>query len=204
VAGAVSGLDRSGLNSYAFVNGLPGDSFVNDAFASHPTVASMFATAGATVLGTAAQGALNSSSRTFDSQVRFTLDTSGLSGDLLVGLLDHASFGHGFDSLTFSIVEQGVTVLSTAFGSLSAAEAFFDDRVLDLGSFTSGSTLDLSFNFELVASSVGNGFGEDFVFGATPGAVPEPSTLSLFSLAALATFALRRHWPGLRDHTRPI
>jgi hypothetical protein len=197
IVGVVAGLDHSGLNSYAFTTALPGSSFVSNAFATHPTVASAFDAAGASVLGTAAQGAFYAidatGSRTYDSQARFTFDTSHLSGDLLVGLLDNASFGAGFDSLTFSIAEQGVTVFNTAVTTLAAAEAFFDDRVLDLGSSTVGPNLDLSFDFDLVASNVGNGFGEDFLFGATSSAaVPEPSTLSLFGLAALMTFALRR------------
>jgi hypothetical protein len=204
IAGVVAGLDHSGLNSYAFTTGLPGSSFVSNAFATHPAVGSAFNATGASVLGTAAQGAFYASdatgSRTYDSQVTFTFDTSHLSGDLLVGMLDHVSFGAGFDSLTFSIAEQGVTVFNTAFTTLAAAEAFFDDRVLDLSSSTVGSNLDLSFDFDLVASNVGNGFGEDFLFGATASAaVPEPSTLSLFGLAALMTIALRHSRRGARD-----
>ena len=90
-----------------------------------------FTAAGATVLGTAAQGAFYASdapgaARTYDSHVTFTFDTNHLSGDFLIGLLDNASFGTGFDSLTFSIVERDSTVPSTSFTTLSAAQSFFD------------------------------------------------------------------------------
>jgi hypothetical protein len=204
IAGDVAGLDHSGLNSYAFTTALPDSSFVSNAFATHPVVGSAFNAAGASVLGTAAQGAFYASDATgsliYDSQAKFTFDTSHLSGDLLVGLLDHASFGAGFDSLTFSIAEQGLTVFNTAFTTFAAAEAFFDDRVLDLGSSTVGPNLDLLFDFDLIASKGGNGFGEDFLLGAaSSAAVPEPSTLSLLGLAALMTIALRHSRRGARD-----
>jgi hypothetical protein len=133
----VTGLDQSGLNAYGFATGLPGASFVNGALAANPAVAAKFEGAGATVLGTVAQGAFNARDatgpHTYSSAIDITLDTTHLTGDLLVGLLCNTAFGIGFDSLSFTITVEGATVESAHFTTLSAAESFFDDNPLDLG-----------------------------------------------------------------------
>jgi hypothetical protein len=115
-------------------------------------------------------------------------------------LLDHATFGSGFDSLEFKIREDGSILVDQAFTTLFAAESCFDDRVLDLGTFAFGSDLHLVFDFNLVASDIGDGFGQDFILGAasrvviTPRDMPEPGTLPLFGfgLAALLIIIRRR------------
>jgi hypothetical protein len=197
-------LDTTGLNAYAFANGLPSSSFVSAAFGGHPTIAAAFGSAGATVLGAGAQGAFYSTggigSHTYSSSIDWDFDTTNLSGDLLVGLLDHASFGADFDSLIFTITEDGMTLVNQAFPGLTSAESYFNDRVLDLGTFAHESDLDLVFSFDLTASSAGDGFGEDFIFGAAssqvipipPGQVPEPGTLGIFASGFVAAMLWRR------------
>src|SRR5207302_5049853 len=87
-----------------------------------------------------------------------------------------------------------------------SAAKFFTDNILDLGTFARESNFDLAFNFDLTASSLGSGFGEDFIFGAgsgvviepPPGAVPEPGTLALFGLGGALALPPRRPADALR------
>ena len=66
------------------------------------------------------------------------------------------------------------TILSQTFSSLAAADSFFDDQVINLGS-SYGPGVDLTFAYTLTADGPG-GYGLDFVVG---GAVPEPSTWAM-------------------------
>jgi hypothetical protein len=212
VARNVSDLDQSGLTAYAFGTGLPGGAFVNGALSTHPNIGSAFSASGALVLGTGAEGAYfandGTTANTFESDLTFDLNTTSLSGDLLVGLLDNLTFGSGFDRLEFRIIKQGATVLDDVFTNASAAQGFFDDHILNLGTFSNIQPLDLEFSLVLTASSPGQGFGEDLLFGAVssvvpppPGGAPEPNILALFALALVLLMA--RGWntvftPGRR------
>ena len=117
----------------------------------------------------------------------------GYGGDLLLGLIgsqeDGFAGGLGFQSLEFTITANGVELLDTTFRSLSIAESFFRDSVIDLGS-DFGPDIDLTFGYTLVADGSG-GFGFDFAVG---GAVPETSTwaMMLLGFAGLGYAGYRR------------
>ena len=97
--------------------------------------------------------------------------------------------GLGFQSIEFTIEANGVEILDTTFRSLTIAESFFRDNVIDLGS-SLGPNIDLTFGYTLVADGSG-GFGFDFAVG---GAVPEPSTwaMMLLGFAGLGYAGYRR------------
>jgi hypothetical protein len=119
------------------------------------------------------ESATTSASSTFDF---------GYGGDLELGLIGNQENGFaggaGFQSMEFTIEANGVEILDTTFRSLSIAESFFRDQVIDLGS-NFGSDIDLTFGYTLVADGPG-GFGFDFALGgAVPQAVPEPSTWAM-------------------------
>jgi hypothetical protein len=111
----------------------------------------------------------------------------------VLGLIDdqHAGFtgGLGFQSLEFTILDNGVEIFDLTFNSLTVAESFFDDSVINLGS-NLGPDIDLTFAYNLVADGSG-GFGFDVVVG---GAVPEPSTwaMMLLGFAGLGYTGYRR------------
>jgi hypothetical protein len=99
-------------------------------------------------------------------------------GNLQLGLIDdqHAGFpgGLGFQSMEFTILDNGVEILDLTFESLAVAESFFDDSVIILGS-NLGPNIDLTFGYTLVADGSG-GFGFELAIG---GAVPESSTWAM-------------------------
>jgi hypothetical protein len=97
--------------------------------------------------------------------------------------------GLGFQSMEFTILDNGVEILDLTFESLAVAESFFHDSVINLGS-NLGPDIDLTFGYNLVADGTG-GFGFDLAVG---GAVPEPSTwaMMLVGFAGLGYAGYRR------------
>jgi PEP-CTERM motif len=147
------------------------------------------------VLGTAIFGANYASNDAGESgsySAGSTFDF-GYGGDLLVGLIDDQVSGFaggiGFQSMEFTIEANGVEILDRTFLSLTVAESFFRDNVIDLGS-NLGPNIDLTFGYTLVADGSG-GFGFDLAIG---GAVPEPSTwaMMLVGFAGLGFAGYRR------------
>jgi hypothetical protein len=99
--------------------------------------------------------------------------------------------GLGFQSLEFTITANGVEILDSTFRSLSIAESFFHDSVIDLGS-DFGPDIDLTFGYKLVADWSG-GFGFDFAVGGIA-AAPETSTwaMMLLGFAGIGYVGYRR------------
>jgi hypothetical protein len=139
-------------------------------------------------------------SLTYTNSARFQLDTSSLSGELKVGLLNLQYTGSGFDSLSFDIIESGVITseLDYTFSSLSMAQIFFRDDVIDLGSVSNlgSGDLDLTFNFALTGNALGQGFNTDFLFAtvspsSTAAPEPAPPLLLAFGLVLIVLGRLR-------------
>jgi len=82
--------------------------------------------------------------------------------------------GSGFQSMTLDIIANGKDIVATTFRSLSTAESFFRDDVINLGS-SLGPNVDLTVAYSLMANGPG-GFDFDFAVG---GAVPETSTWAM-------------------------
>jgi PEP-CTERM motif len=133
------------------------------------------------VFGTAILGANyvtdgGGASHTYSGSATFDF---GYGGDLMLALIDDQLTGFagglGFQSMEFTIVDNGVEILDSIFESLAVAESFFHDNVVDLGPSLGGPGIDLTIGYNLVADGSG-GFGFDFAVG---GAVPEPSTWAM-------------------------
>ena len=125
-------------------------------------------------------------------------------GDLLLGLIDdqQAGFsdGLGFQSMDFYVAVNGSDILDVNLTSLAVAESFFQDIVLNLGSYSG--LVDLTFGYTLVADGSG-GFGVDYAFG---GAVPETSTwaMMLIGFAGLGFAGYRRAKVAKRRSPGPL
>ncbi len=94
----------------------------------------------------------------------------------------------GFDNLEFQVDVNGINTFTFDTHSLTSAETFFNDRMVDFGHLQPGNqTIDLIYT--LTASQVGAGFG--FTYTAN---IPEPSTwaMMLTGFAGVGFAALRR------------
>ena len=135
--------------------------------AAHPNVATAFSDPSAVVFGAGVQGAAYvdgaGGTQEYVSSLVFNVDTSGLSGDLVLGLLDDDVGATGFSSLTFMVT--GVAdAIDVTFTSLSDAAAYFTDQALDLGS-VGGSTGVVTVKLDVTMDAAGQGFGQDFLLG---------------------------------------
>ncbi|MGZ5172038.1 MAG: PEP-CTERM sorting domain-containing protein, partial [Burkholderiales bacterium] len=197
--------------AYAYATGLPSASYVSGVLAANPTVNGTFGATGFSVLSTTSMGgafaADASGQRSYHSEFDLKLDTSRFTaaGRLYIGMLDDVAFfdtgGNAFDSLRFKVDRDGGSLYDLTFNTLGQAESFFNDKVRDLGAFDLNSITDLDFNFWFNGSTVGAGFGFDFLLGANSaftfppdgsiGLVPEPNSLALM-LASLFLITIMR------------
>ncbi|HWE96659.1 MAG TPA: hypothetical protein VG269_22050 [Tepidisphaeraceae bacterium] len=136
---------------------------------------------------------------TFTATAELNVGTNELTSpqDLEVGLLTSNTFSGGFDSLRFQIASAGTTLVDQAFTSPTAASAYFNDNLLELGSInpTNANSLDLSFRMDFTGSKIQE-FDNELIFGnGTPGAgqaAPEPGSLALLGCAVAGLLARRR------------
>ncbi len=173
----------NGLNAFAYANGAPSAATVAAQLATHTRVAT--ALAGGSVLGFGSMGAnygAAGGSHTYAADTVYTFSPTA-STKLTLGLLDFTSYGGGFESLSLSAKNGANSIFSTTFTDLATAEAYFDDRVIDLGNFATGAR-SLTLSFSLTASGAK---GADFSY-LVSSALP-PSAASLRTSAALSPTA---------------
>jgi hypothetical protein len=165
-----------GQTAYAFTVGDPNKAYTATLIGGEGNIADALLGPifGAAILGANyASGGGESDTYTATSTIDFVYG-----GDLTLGLIGDQQSGFnggaGFESIEFTVLAGGTTILDQTFSSLAAADSFFDDQVINLGS-SYGPGVDLTFTYTLTADGPG-GYGLDFVVG---GAVPEPSTWAM-------------------------
>ena len=187
-----------GQTAYAFSVGLPDKDYATTLIGGASNVGGALLGPGDIVFGTAILGANYApdgagESHTYSASAMFDVNYRG---DLQLGLIDNLQDGFagglGFQSIEFYVMSNRSEILDRSFTDLLSAEAFFNDGVTNLGSYSG--TADLTFGYNLVADGAG-GFGVDLAFG---GAVPEPSTwaMLLIGLAGLGFAGYRRARAG--------
>jgi hypothetical protein len=189
-----------GQTAYAFSTALPDKANAATLIDGASNVANALLGPRDAVFGTAILGANyatdgGGASHTYSATSTFDF---GYGGDLMLGLIGSQENGFaggvGFQSMEFTIVENGVEILDSTFESLPVAESFFHHSVINLGSSLGGPGIDLTIAYNLVADGSG-GFGFDFAIG---GAVPETSTwaMMLIGFAGLSYAGYRRARAG--------
>jgi VCBS repeat-containing protein len=183
-AGTPFGFDDGSHNSYGFATELPSASYVAGELTSHANVDTFLGASGASVFGAGTQGAANpktaSGEQEYLSTTGWVLDGSQLTGDIIIGLLDTQTVG-SFDTLKLFVDVVGSQDFheSFSFTSLGAAQPFFTDQALDIGSFTSapGVPVTVSITVDLFTNSPGSGFGIDYLLGVAPPNAPTVTTV---------------------------
>ncbi|WBS01724.1 hypothetical protein OU994_26220 [Pseudoduganella sp. SL102] len=116
----------------------------------------------------------------FLTTASFRFDTVA-PGALTLGLLDFRNFG-SFAELELIVSNHGSELFSWTFDSLAAAQAFFDDNVLELGMLGAGSQ-DILIAADFSFGNTYSKFDFDYVLGAEGLApVPEPQVWMLMLL----------------------
>jgi hypothetical protein len=164
-----------------------------------PHVGAVFNAASTFVFGSGAEATLantSTTSTTYINSIEWNVNTSalpsGVGHNLDVGLVSESTRGTGFTSLTFSVEEDATAVLTETFTSVSAADTYFSDDLVNLGQWTSGSTLVVLASLSVTAAGSGNGYGIAYLVGVDP--VPEPATWSVFGLGLLGLGWSKSRW----------
>jgi hypothetical protein len=112
-------------------------------------------------------------------QVQISADRLIAVGDLVVGVFDGDALGDGFESMRFEIIIGDVdqyTVVSKEFYDEAAAEAYFKDNSLNLGSssnYIDGiGNITVTVRVTTTSSSEGAGFTGSIVLGDVGGSAP--------------------------------
>ena len=134
--------------------------------------------------------------QTITDTINLEVDLTKLSplGDLIVGFFNPVATGAPFTSLTFTLVADGDTaspLISETFTSVAAADAFFADGAVDLGSLASGalsaSPLLLTATFTLTTAAAGSGYYVEMIAGDPPAASPPGAASRLGFAQAMAS-----------------
>ena len=132
---------------------------------------------------------------TWTTSTTVDFGSSGLDGQhLILGLLNPTSTGDGFDSLTFTMMENTSTLLQQeTFTSLAEANAYFTDDPIDLGAISDLQSVE--FSMSVTTTNPGDSYYASLIYGqATVNSnyVPEPTCGALLLLGGSTLFARRR------------
>ena len=194
----------NGTVAYSFADGEPPLSQVADALGSHAQVAAALAAvtpqiAGIGVMGATRDAFAQPDEKVYAADARYAFSIDGSTG-IFVGLLDFTGYDSGAPiDLDFRISNFGTLLLDESFTSLTAADAYFTDHALQLGTFSGD--VDLLISFSLTSATMqGAGISYLVATGALTSAVPEPGSWA-FLLAGLGVLGMlsRRHIAAKRS-----
>ncbi len=134
----------------------------------------------------------------FPIQALFNFNISSFSTQAIkIGLINPHSAGNGFSQLTFQVIKGGnVVIVHQTFTSLAAALDYFNDRVLTVGTASSGgASLILSFSFQ---RNPGDSFHASMLIGtATINPLAVMSAVSRKTHGAAGTFDVNLPLTGM-------
>lgn len=184
VSGTAPVTQGSNDSAYAYVTGLPdtaSGSPVNAVVTGNSNIDTDLGTSAATILGFGTEGAYGETSasgtQTLTGSESFTVNASSLSGYLILGLAEPQTAA-GFASFSITTTVDGVQIAAGTgtFTTLTAAQSFFTNDAIDLGTFgtaagdvTPANGMTVQVTETMVTSTANSGFGNELVLGATNG-----------------------------------
>jgi hypothetical protein len=185
-----------GLEGSAFFTSTPLQSDVDAALAGNAAMSQRFAAGDRNMLALARwQADSGDDPLALTTDLELTLNTTDQgSRPLALGAFDISLQGDGFESLSFSLIRNGVTLGDVhTFATTDEVLAFFANQLLDLGLWSAGDKLLAHFDLEL---------GVDTRFEmAMAYAVPEPGTglLLVFGLILCAIYRVTSNPAAIRS-----
>jgi hypothetical protein len=180
----------------AFENGGPSSVSTEAVLAANSTIATAFG-ASPTFFAISELGGANSSAATgaqtttLETDETVDLDKLASRDDLMVGLYNGAAIGANVTGVTFDLYADGVDVIHESFSSGAAAQTYFTDNAVDVGSLStgalSGSSLSLKEMLTVTSTAPGSGFYGQAIIGDAP-AVPVGGGAHLGLIQAMAAF----------------
>jgi hypothetical protein len=180
----IIGSDAQAFNSVrqadAFETGAPSSASTSAVLAANSAIATSFGASptffGISELGgahsTAATGAQTT---TLETDETVDLDKLSSRQDLMVGLYNGTSVGESVSSVTFDLYADGVDVIHQTFSNGTAAQTYFTNNAVDVGSLAtgplSGSTLTLKEVLTVTSTGSGSGFYGQTIIGNAPALV---------------------------------
>jgi hypothetical protein len=142
-------------------------------------------------------GGSSTASQVATSEIDETVDLTKLTArqDLVIGFYSGAVTGGGVTGVTFDLFADGHDVLHEAFASGAAAQAWFTNNAVDLGSLASGQTLGantlaLRAVMTVTTDAAGSAFTGNIIVGDPPPARATPGA-ALPLVSAMASFDYR-------------
>ena len=163
---------------------LTNNAAIKSAFAVSP---SYFALA---QLGGRYSTAGNGKPETVNTSVNLSVDLAQVASvqDLLIGFYGGTVLGTGVTGVTLNVVANGTTLLTKSFSSGAAAQTWFTNNAVDLGSLTgslySGGVANLTVSLSVTTTSAGSGFYGQMLIGDPPPAATTTPKASPFDAYA--------------------
>jgi hypothetical protein len=184
----------------AFENGGPDSASTNAVLADNSAIATAFGTS-STFFAIGELGGAHSSAATGTQTTTLetdeTVDLGKLAsrGNLTVGFYNGAAVGGSVTGVTFDLYADGVDVVHESFASGAAAQTYFTDNAVDLGSLAtgplSGNTLTLKELLTVTSTAAGSGFYGQALVGDAPPANAMSNGAHHNLIQAMAAFGAR-------------
>ena len=133
-------------------------------------------------------------SQTSTAEIDETVDLTKLAArkNLVIGFYNGATVGSGVSGVTFDLYADGSDILSKTFASAAAAQTWFTNNAVDLGSLAAdpqldANTLTLKAVLTVTSTSPGSGFYGDVIIGDPPPAPNATTNIRAF-VGAMAEF----------------
>ena len=175
--GVASPAMNTAAQGVADITGAPTAANVSAILAANTAIASAFAVS-PSYFAIAELGARETTAgiaaETTTSTVNLSVDLSQLASrqDLLVGLYGGALVGSGVTAVTLTITANGTNLLTKTFASGAAAQAYFTNDAVDLGSLNgalySSNVANITATLAVTTSGVGSAFYGNVLIGDPP------------------------------------